>query len=59
MKRLNINVTDEQNERLDRMSEVTGVTKNGLICYAIYEWLMSNDYCTIRKTYLCNESHEC
>lgn len=43
MKRLNINVTDEQNDRLDYMSEVMGVTKNGLICYAIHEWLVRND----------------
>lgn len=40
MKKLTINVTDEQNESLDQWSEVMGVTKNGLICLAIHEWLM-------------------
>lgn len=42
MKRLTINVTDEQNDELDRMSRETGVTKNGLICLAVWEWLRKN-----------------
>lgn len=42
MKRININITDRQNELLDVMSEETGVTKNGLICYALWEWLNAN-----------------
>lgn len=39
MKKLTINVTDEQNERLDKISLQMGVTKNGLICIALDEWL--------------------
>lgn len=42
MKRLTINLADGQNEELDRMSAETGVTKNGLICLAVWEWLNRN-----------------
>lgn len=39
MKKLTINVTDEQNDEMDRRSQELGVTKNGIICLAIDEWL--------------------
>lgn len=59
MKRLNINVTDEQNDRLDYMSEVMGVTKNGLICYAIHEWLRRNDCEEQSKKTIVQRGEEC
>ena len=46
MKKVTINITDTQSEELERMSEETGVTKNGLICYAIWEWLRKNAHVT-------------
>lgn len=42
VKKITINITEEQSRALDVMSEVTGVTKNGLICLAIHEWLTEN-----------------
>lgn len=40
--KVTINITEEQSKALDVMSGSTGVTKNGLICLAIWEWLQRN-----------------
>lgn len=38
--RININITDAQNEALESISSLKGITKNGIICDAIHQYLM-------------------
>ena len=43
MKRLSIRLTDFQEKELEKLSEKTGVTKQGLIGLAITEWLQTRE----------------